>query len=1136
MKRTSWLIVIAAVILALWLLRQCRAPEEKTSPPPEVVFIAPENVAVARDYNQRVLVGVKNNGPGMALLRLRSGTFPDMPSGFVGRGTEDWEVPGTVLEIPPGEVWQAPLLVHANAARQDEYQVTLSALHQGVVAGEGVLSVRLAKPKLEIEATWLEVEHPLDRARLRRVLRLRNIGAPVADLSLHFEREGKSADHDMHWQPVVERTRLAESESMDVMTGPRLYPGFEKLAGELVIRGLNQEIRLPYQTGVPEGKAVFVTLSRTTGFASNNGNRCTNQSESTYNMPPVHGTPSPSGGGGGFSSGSTGGGGGRSVAAAPAVAPKTGDDAPKDEDKEDEDDDGFGFLGIDLPAGGGADKDAPEVVEESSETKEGKKKKADAKDEESKKKIVEVADATGSVPDGDFAASLLTRLNDGIMANLDSNARAGACGTLEAMLTDHANPLLPMRTLLALNETPSPSEPAPDKAGDDKKDKEKEDEKDEEKKSKSDASSDASKGSKPSRPSSVASRVDRGKPRTHMVRRPLKDGAEFIDFGFGFGGTVWRRNSTRTSGPISQPRLGPSPVKDGPALAAYTRPDKNGGSVAELLDPASGRAIPLSPAGKKSDSPVTVLNDGGVDAIHREDGVLKRTRLGENLALNRAEGWPSGEKTGPILAAETRADGKAALLTREDAGRIMLRQPEGVREFRGKAAALAFAGRESLVALQGEDGSISVLDAATGETRHTVPGTGHGAPSLITREDGGVRLSYMRPVPAADPGAGGHEAGGHFAAEYKDGRWSAPTRLFTPEAPVENAAVAVEFTPPFASAHYKPMDIGFEVNGRKVAEVKGRTPSGRYLYRAPVESLNYQNGPPPDDKPPSPNAVTVRSRGIGPGNFHIAQKCAMYSKHDWLQDCLVAADPAEADTLARLGTTDVRHNVVDLVLASNGTELPRSLQPGQETPVRIGVFNAGDLPSKPAGPKALGNDSEVGGADIPALAPFTGTQAVVQLKAPAGWLPGAPLKLSVSINHEGDADPSTNQLDFYLFRELDKAIAGPEAASALDLASLPPGSLIEASAGSKEQPFESALSPARRWFRVPIPESGDLQIEVNGPDASLVDRLDLFDTEGRALHPDSDRWSARGSHLHLRVGLPDGAGLSADTRLRLWWE
>ncbi|MEZ5385681.1 MAG: hypothetical protein R3F13_09200 [Prosthecobacter sp.] len=1117
MKRIRLIVILlVTALLALWGLRRCGGPSASRTKLPKVSFVLPENALVGRDYNQRIMIGVRNEGPGRAKLRLQASTLPGFASGFVGRGTEDWEVPDTVLDIPPGEVWEAPLLVHANQAKKNEYQISLRALHQQEVVGVAELVVQVATPKLEIETTWLEPENPLDRARLRRVLRLLNKGAPIADLSLHFERDGLMADHEIRSLPVVEMARLIESESLDVMIGPQLYPGFESLEGTLVIGGLNQEIRVAYKAAVPEGQSVFVTLSRTTGYSENNGNRCTNQKSSTYSMPPVSGTPASSFGGG--SSGGTGGGRlGSSLAG--GASPQVGAEKPSAEnttagetDNKDQkdDDDGFGFLGIDPDPG------AKEVAEESSESQDDEKKKDD------KKKKDEVAEADDVVLPPDFSkigGLELGRLNNGILGYMDSNARAGLCGTMELLTTGGGLSPFPDKKPPPDSEDDSklpsfdfPDLPeSPEDKGDDKKTTGKPD------------------------AGSVASRVDKGKPRTHMVRRPLKDGAQFIDFGFGIGGTVWRRNSSTVRGPISSPRLGPSPVKDGPALAAYTKKDKEGGTVAELLDPASGRAIELSARGKKADSPVTVENDGGIDAIHWEDGVLKRTRLGGDLSLTPSDGWPAGEKTGPILAAETRSDGKAALLTREGADTIVLRQPEGARELKGRSAALAFNGGDAFVALQGSDGSISVVDPASGQTRHSVPGSGYGKPSLMTLNNGGIRLSY--PSPVAPAGDGGRDtSGGHFAVEYKDGKWGKPTRLFTPEAPVENAAVSVEFTPPFARAHYKPMDIGFDVNGRKIAEVKGRTPSGRYLYRVPVTSLDFQGGPPPDATASEGNNVTIRSRGIGPGNFHIAQKCALYSKHDWLQDCVVARDGEEADVLAKLGAGDVRHDAPDLVLASNGTELPRSLEPGEEVPVQIGVFNAGDQPSQPARLQALGNEDEIGGADIPSLAPFTGIQAIVKVRAPDGWRPGTPLKLSVSIPQEGDSDPATNRLDFYLFRERDEAIAGPERASAVDVAALPPGTVVEVPAATADAFYSGPLRAGVGWFRCAIPESGDLQIQITGPDAPLVDRIDLFDASGGALHPESDRWPVRGTHLYVRVGFPEGAGVSAATQLRLWWE
>jgi hypothetical protein len=1112
MKKTHGFVILLVVVLTLLLLRRCQAPREEL--PPKVSFVLPaEGVQVGRDYNQRIFVSLKNSGPSIAKLRLQADSLPDLPSGFVGRGTEDWEVPGTVLEIPVGEIWDVPILVHADHAQRDDYALTLHATHLGSPVADAVLKLRITKPKLALETTWLDPVNPADRARLKSVLRIRNIGAPIGDLSVHFEIGGKPADHEVFWHPVVESARLVEAESKDVMVGPQLYPGFTKLAGEIVIRGLNQELRLPYTPQVPEGKSVFVTLSRTTSLSSNDSDHCTNRPQTTYTMPPTNGTPTGGGfSGGGPSGGGSSGGGGVTLTQPPKPPSVT---PPKDEPKKDDDkDDGFGFLGVDpIPS-----TTTPDPKPETAAT-DPKKDNKDAKDKKDPKtttttpkpatpKPATPKPTTPALPKdigglGDNMRPLIP-MNDGIMANLDSNARVAECGTMQ-LLDDEE------RKRLGLPPRPQPPKKDP---------------------------LEGLKIPDYSHMLDALSRKDPDSPATHLVRREGDDGTEFLDFSFGIQEGQRLRVPIRMGAPISQPRLGPSPVKNGPALASYTRSGDKGGTVAEVLDPASGKKIALSPPDKKADSPVVVKNEGGVDAIHREDGELKRTRLKEDLSTEPVKGWPAGEKTGPILAAETRPDGKAVLLTKEADNKIMLRQPEGVRELPGRDAAIAFSGGNAMVALQNDAGRLSVVDAATGETRLLVAGSGHGIPSLVATKGGGMRLSYPHPLPPAESvpaNASGQDLGGHFATEFKDGAWGQPTRLYMPESPVKNAAVAVEFTPPFAQAHYKPMDIGLAVNGRQIAKVDGRTPSGRYLYRVPMNALHY--GTASQGDVPA-NEVTVTSKGIGPGNFHIAEKCSLYSLHDWTQGCVVAANPQEADQLAQLSTHDLRHGAHDLVLASNGTELPRSLKPGEPVEMQVGVFNAGDRTSPAVTLQALGNEEKNGDAQIPALAPFTGTQAKIKISAPQNWTPGKPLKLSVGVPVAGDGDQATNQLDYYLFRDMDPAIAGPVRASAVDVKALPADAIVEVPAGAgKAQPFESSIKSNRLWLRSPIPPQGNLQMTVTGKDASLVEVLDLFDTNGRVLKPESGHWPAYGSHVYMRLSLPSGATtLSDDTRLKLWWE
>lgn len=1078
--------LIVVILIALLLINRCgddpNVTKHASNPAktqPQVVFMVPEEgVQSARDYNQRVVIPIRNDGPGTARIRLESSYFPDLPVGFVGRGTPDWEVPDTVLQIPVGEIWEVPLLIHGHMAEKDTYQVTLKATHEGETAGTAPLEIHLEKPKLELETTWIMPTHPVEQARLMRTLSIRNAGSKIANLSIQFEPKGNAPAQPLQFDPVLELTTLATGEKISVSIIPYLYPSFESLQGDIVLTGLNQEHRVPYEAKVPEGKSVFVTLSRTTSRMGNSGTRCTNQPGSSYSLPATNGTPARTDWGGGSSSGGGFQSGGSMTGGSELITTDSNLDPDSDADDEENEDGSFTLFG---PVSNAGD-------DEDSETKEEGEEKSEKNDEND---------------------PLKTNPDTGTFDNLDANTEGVVNGFIPPdafgySLRDESRP----PSINLVNPQPDPeADGVPEGAI-------------------------TTFGPKRDKKESASYADKKGK-RTHVTRRSRDDGAEFINFGWGIAGKGRKLNGYFGPTPIRQPVLGPNPRPDAPALATFIKDKKDGKPVVETLDPETGQSVVLSDPEKSADSPVSLETNSGVETIFREDGAIKRIALDESLNPTPRNAWPAGERTGPILAAESLDDGKLALLTRETDG-IQLRTESATRSIPATNASMASLDGQLMVATRQPDGRIQVLDPSSGKPVYQSDEDGFGPPALVNTADGGLRMYYHKPIPEKAPQDGsGAALGGNFMVEYRDGQWGEPKRAYMPDAPVTDAAVAVEFTAPFNRAHYKKMNTGISLNGRQLQTLKEQIPFGRYLFQVPTSALGYRADANPSTT--ANNQIVIDSEGIGPGNFLISDKASIYGLHDWTQGSYVASSNDEADQLAQLSSPQLRHNAHDLILATNGAQLPRDIQPGETREFTFSAFNAGDQTS-PAGQVTIRYQTlKIGSGELPALPSFRGAPVTATFTVPETWQPDTNLRITARAPSKGDADPTTNSLALDLLQPYQPKIAGPVAPVGIVPAQLPEETLTSVAAATADQPARHSLN-GREWFRLAIPPEGDLQIRVTGPNIGMIDGIDLFDRDGRVLQPQSGKWQAAGDELFIRVGLPPGTSLPADNEIELWWE
>lgn len=272
----------------------------KTAPPDVKLAFEPAALRVERDYDQRGTVSLRSESKDPVRVRVQAKAPDDLPCGFVGRGSDDWYEFSTV-EMRPGETWPFPFIVHGNAARTSAYDIPVEALVQDAVeawvpATRGTVDVEIAPAKLVLRSTLITPSAEEDRARLVRVLEITNDGPTVPDLTVSLKQAPDSGSGDLSgrlWMnPTVEQAVLRTGDSIRIRLSPRLYPGFERLAGSLYLHGNGQVLAVPYDVHVPEGCRVYLTLSRSSRVEENSGQRCTNRPNVSYGLDPVPGTPS----------------------------------------------------------------------------------------------------------------------------------------------------------------------------------------------------------------------------------------------------------------------------------------------------------------------------------------------------------------------------------------------------------------------------------------------------------------------------------------------------------------------------------------------------------------------------------------------------------------------------------------------------------------------------------------------------------------------------------------------------------------------------------------------------------------------------------------------------------------------------
>ena len=200
---------------------------------------------IARDYDQRVGISVRNHLEVPRTLRLEAGA-PDPESrllvGFVGEGSA-----GAPFELGPGEERQFWLGLSAQDAVRRRVRFPVRLFAGGSLEDEAEVDVAVRLPEVKLE--WRDLGPTEDG--LGRRLVLHNRGDTLADLEL------VTSDPDLVLSPAVSHGRLEARGELAVRVHPRLRDGFQRVEGRVVARSLDAEVAHDLALALPEGHSLF---------------------------------------------------------------------------------------------------------------------------------------------------------------------------------------------------------------------------------------------------------------------------------------------------------------------------------------------------------------------------------------------------------------------------------------------------------------------------------------------------------------------------------------------------------------------------------------------------------------------------------------------------------------------------------------------------------------------------------------------------------------------------------------------------------------------------------------------------------------------------------------------------------------
>lgn len=202
---------------------------------------------VARDYDQRLAVTVRNNGEEALVVKLDCGKPADsrLLVGFVGDGSAD-----RPFKLAAGEERKFMLGISAQDVVTEQHSFPIRILSKTGLADEAMVNLSVRIPKVRLK--WKEMGRTKDGMGLH--MRLTNRGDKITDLKIF------SMQQDVEISPAVNHGMLRAGASIDVVVRPRLDRGLEQVKTTLVAQGMDKQFTHKTNIGAQEGESAYKLL------------------------------------------------------------------------------------------------------------------------------------------------------------------------------------------------------------------------------------------------------------------------------------------------------------------------------------------------------------------------------------------------------------------------------------------------------------------------------------------------------------------------------------------------------------------------------------------------------------------------------------------------------------------------------------------------------------------------------------------------------------------------------------------------------------------------------------------------------------------------------------------------------------
>ena len=208
---------------------------------------------IARDYDQKIPVGVRNHAEEPRTVRLRC-TLPQdslLLAEFVGDGEK-----GRPVDLEPGEQRIFTLGFSAQDVIKELHTLPIYIQSEDGFSDEAEVEVRVKLPRVELE--WVDVTGER-REGLNRSYELINRGDTLTDLNV------SAAEDTINIQPEVKHGLFKAGARMRFEVYPKIYEGFTSCKDLLQATSIGRTESIGYEGALKPGEEVY-RLNMTAGL------------------------------------------------------------------------------------------------------------------------------------------------------------------------------------------------------------------------------------------------------------------------------------------------------------------------------------------------------------------------------------------------------------------------------------------------------------------------------------------------------------------------------------------------------------------------------------------------------------------------------------------------------------------------------------------------------------------------------------------------------------------------------------------------------------------------------------------------------------------------------------------------------